>query len=225
MRWMLPERVKCLARRYIEKRGYVRGPLAADIHAAMSRRSDVTVQTVIDVGASDGRWSAAVMQYFPLATYLLIEAQKQVHGPGLEKFKASHANIAYELCAAGDHDGEIHFDASEPFGGVASPVAFKNGDITVPMRRIDSLVSSRGLRGPFMIKLDTHGFEVPILNGAVETLSRATMLVIEAYNFTLCQGCLRFYELRAFLEERGFGAWISSTCRCGPATRRFGRWI
>jgi len=91
------------------------------------------------------------------------------------------------------------------------------------MRRIDSLVSSRGLRGPFMIKLDTHGFEVPILNGAVETLSRATMLVIEAYNFTLCQGCLRFYELRAFLEERGFGAWISSTCRCGPATRRFGR--
>jgi hypothetical protein len=30
------------------------------------------------------------------------------------------------------------------------------------------------------------------------------MLVIEAYNFTLCPGALRFHELCFFLESRGF---------------------
>ena len=39
--------------------------------AALKRISSrgVTVKTVIDVGASDGRWSLAAMDYFPDANY------------------------------------------------------------------------------------------------------------------------------------------------------------
>jgi len=72
------------------------------------------------------------------------------------------------------------------------------------MRSIDSLVAERGLPPPFLVKLDTHGFEAPILAGAAETLRRAELLVIEAYNFRLTPECLRFHELIAYLEQRGF---------------------
>src|ERR1700737_2700162 len=72
------------------------------------------------------------------------------------------------------------------------------------MLTVDTLIHQRSLRGPFLLKLDTHGFEVPILQGARDTLKRAAMLIIEAYNFTLQPGAVRFYELCQFLEPRGF---------------------
>jgi FkbM family methyltransferase len=144
------------------------------------------------------------MHYFPDAKYLLIEAQEAAHGAALERFKAAHRNVEYELCAAGACEGQIHFDASDPLGGLASTTSFPRNSILVPMTTIDTLVSRQGLNGPFLIKLDTHGFEVPILEGARQTMAQAAMLIIEAYNFTLCPGALRFYELCEFLEPRGF---------------------
>lgn len=164
----------------------------------------MNVATVIDVGASDGRWSREIMCYFPSAKYLLIEAQKHAHGAGLQRFKSEHPSVVYEICAAGDSEGEIHFDASDPLGGQAARIAFSANDITVPMNTVDNLVRRYGFQGPFLLKLDTHGFEVPILEGARDTLSKASMLIIEAYNYTLCPGCLRFHELCSFLEPRGF---------------------
>ncbi len=201
---LVPKPIKNLIHRYIEGRGFVRGLPAADLHAVMSRRRDVSIETVIDVGASNGHWSEQMMRHFPNAKYLLVEAQEAAHGAALQRFKAAHSNVEYELCAAGAHDGEIHFDASDPMGGLASHTPFPKNDIFVPMTTIDNLVSRRSLHGPFLIKLDTHGFEVSILEGARQTMAQSAMLIIEAYNFTLCPGALRFYELCQFLEPRGF---------------------
>ncbi len=72
------------------------------------------------------------------------------------------------------------------------------------MTTIDIEIARRDMAPPFLIKLDTHGFEVPILDGAAETLSKAELLVIEGYNFKLRPGCLRFHELCDYLEQRGF---------------------
>jgi FkbM family methyltransferase len=201
---MLVERLRRFVHRQIAKRGYVRGNPTANMDTVMSRRRDVSVNTVVDVGASNGHWSARMMRYFPDAKYLLIEAQEAVHGAALAAFKKAHENVEYELCAAGASEGEIHFDATDPMGGLASTTAFTKNDISVPVTTVDRLVERRGLRGPFLIKLDTHGFEVPILEGASETLKKSSVLIIEAYNFTVCPGALRFYELCQYLEPRGF---------------------
>jgi FkbM family methyltransferase len=200
----VPIPIKRLAQRFIESRGFVRATPSADLHAVMSRRHELSVETVIDVGASDGHWSARMMRYFPIAKYLLIEAQKAAHGAALQRFKADHPNVEYELCAAGDHDGEIYFDASDPMGGQASSTPFAKNNISVPVSTVDNLVRRRNLRGPFLLKLDTHGYEVPILEGARQSMAHSAMLIIEAYNFMLCPGALRFYELCQFLEPRGF---------------------
>jgi FkbM family methyltransferase len=201
---LLPKRLRHLARRSIENLGFIHasaGP--ADLHAAMKRRADVVVETVIDVGASTGRWSERMMQHYPAAKYLLVEAQEAPHREALQLFRASHANVQYELCAAGDRDGEIYFDASSPIGGAASNTPFARNNIVVRMARLDTLVRQNALRGPFLLKLDTHGFEVPILEGAAESvLPQASMLIIEAYNFTLRPGALRFHELCGYLEKR-----------------------
>ena len=107
------------------------------------------------------------------------------------------------MAAAGDRIGSLSFDAQDPLGGVASTTVAE-GMITVPATTIDHEVSARSLPGPFAIKLDTHGFELPILEGAKATLRETSLLVIEVYNFTLLPGALRFHEMCAYLAPLGF---------------------
>lgn len=160
--------------------------------------------TVIDVGASNGMWSEAARPFFPNAAYFLIEAQK-VHERALQAYCASRPKTSYILAAAGDKTGEIFFDDSEPFGGVAAKVAGGKAQSVVPVTTIDHEIAVRSLQGPFLIKLDTHGFEVPILEGAKEALKQANLVVIETYNFRLTEQTLLFDEMCAHMRALGFG--------------------
>ena len=162
------------------------------------------IKSVIDVGASDGRWTERVIPRFPSAQYLLIEAQAGPHGEKLKELAARRENVDYVIAAAGDKSGVLHFEASEPLGGRASEKPFDEYDIEVPAVTIDDAVAERGLPGPYLLKLDTHGFEVPIFQGATKTLEQTELIIVEVYNFTLCEGALRFSAMCDFLEQRGF---------------------
>jgi hypothetical protein len=74
----------------------------------------------------------------------------------------------------------------------------------IPVTTIDAEVERLKLPAPYFLKLDTHGFELPILEGARETLRQASVLLIEVYNFQLTDGSVRFHELCAHLEKCGF---------------------
>lgn len=69
------------------------------------QQRNIAVKTVIDVGASDGRWSVDCLQYYPNAHYLLIEAQKE-HQIGLDNFKNISTKADYVIAAAGSRKGE-----------------------------------------------------------------------------------------------------------------------
>lgn len=172
---------------------------------AISRRAanGLDVKTVIDVGASNGSWSKMTKQFFPNAYCFLIEANP-VHAQALLAFKSQNANVDYILAAAGDSSGEIYFDAKDPFGGQASHLPTTSHHITVPMTTIDEQVTQKRLSPPFLLKLDTHGFEVPILEGARNVLKSTNLIIIETYNFKLAPDGLRFWEICSYLESKGF---------------------
>lgn len=173
--------------------------------AALQRCAErgVKIRSVIDVGASDSRWSRMCMDFYPDATYMLIEAQEE-HKEGLEKFKQEFSNADYIISAAGDKEGKIFFDNSDLFGGLASYKPFESNCIEVPVVTIDKLISEKKLEGPFLIKLDTHGFEVPILEGAKNALKKSGLLVIETYNYKLTSDSLRYWEMCHYMEKLGF---------------------
>ncbi|MBW2937727.1 FkbM family methyltransferase [Aureisphaera sp. CAU 1614] len=163
----------------------------------------IEINTVIDVGASDGRWSQECMPFFPEAHYLLVEAQVD-HLEGLEEFQRTHKNSSFLLAAAGKENGTIYFDNSELFGGIASEEPFNEDSIKVPVVSLDSEIEKRSLKAPFLLKLDTHGFEVPILEGAKNVISKANLIIIEAYNFNIEEDSLCFWELCDYMWHLGF---------------------
>jgi FkbM family methyltransferase len=190
------------------------------MRAAMKRiaaRGGLDIGTVIDVGASDGRWSAQAMEYLPACDYLLVEANPH-HRPALETFCADHPRSRFVMAAASDRAGTVRFDASEPFGGKAEP-----GDggaaLEVEAVRLDDVVSAGD--GPFAIKLDTHGYEVPILDGAARCLGDAALVIIETYGFRIAPEALLFHEMVALMRERGFGVADMSDPLWRPGDRMF----
>lgn len=188
-----------------EIRTVSKNKLDTSMKAALSRRvrQGLSVQTVVDVGASTGSWSKKAQEFISDATYLLVEANS-FHENKLVEFKKQNPKVDYVLAAAGDKVGEIYFDAKDPFGGIASHDANIPDAITVPVTTIDMQVKEKALNPPFLIKLDTHGFEEPILRGAEETLTNTNLVIIEAYNFKLTQDSLRFWELCGYMKEKGF---------------------
>jgi FkbM family methyltransferase len=159
--------------------------------------------TVIDIGASDGSWSLSLLEYYPTCQYLLVEAQP-VHEEKLKIYCNEHGNSQYVLAAAGEERGQIYFDATEPFGGQASYTPYPSNSIQVPVTTIDYEVRTRSLKPPYLMKLDTHGFEVPILKGALKTLADTEVVVMECYNFRIAPECLLFFEMCEYLAGFGF---------------------
>ena len=158
--------------------------------------------TCIDIGASDGIWSRRAHRHFPQAKFLLFEPLAERHA-ALQRLKATHG-FDFVPAVAGAEPGSVSFHAAPALdgSGVAAPGA--PGTRTVPVETIDAAVAARGLPGPYALKLDTHGYEIPVLDGATHVLRHTQLLIIEAYNFQLTPGCLRFHELCAWLEGRGF---------------------
>ena len=176
-----------------------------DMKSAIERIAahSITIRSVIDIGASDGTWSVEAMDIFPKASFLgiepLLEWQKS-----LERLKRNRDNFDYALCVAGETDGG-HVTMNVADDLVGSSVEGTGGKRrSVPVRSVDALVSEKNLSGPFLLKFDTHGYEVPILNGAKNTLAQTNVIVMEVYCFTISEHSLRFHEICHYMEGLGF---------------------
>jgi FkbM family methyltransferase len=161
------------------------------------------IGTVIDIGASTGRWSEMAMPYFPQARFVGIDPLKE-REPALQRLRSSHARFDYVLCAAGeDDDGFVELAVTGDLDG--STVGGGGGVARrVPVHSIYAVVRMKSCSAPFVLKFDTHGFEVPILKGARSTLERTKYIVMEVYNYRHTEGTLLFPEMCALLDGLGF---------------------
>jgi FkbM family methyltransferase len=161
------------------------------------------VRTILDVGASNGNWTEKALRCFPDAHVLAFEPLAE-QAAALERLKAKCPRFHYVSAVVGDTVGEITFDVSDDLDGSGVYGGQSGRSRRVPMTTIDREVQRHQLTGPFLLKLDTHGFEIPILAGAAATMLQTNALVVEVYNFQVSPTGLRFHEMCGHLEQLGF---------------------
>jgi FkbM family methyltransferase len=174
--------------------------------AALARLASrqIEVGTIVDIGASNGAWSRVAVQHFPEARLVAIEALEERRAE-LEALRQELPRFGFLIAAASEHHGgAVELNVADDLDG--STVGGQNeGDMrSVPTVSIDALVAEKNLPGPYLLKFDTHGFEVPILDGARETLQATSALIVEVYNYPITDSALLFHEMCAKLSGLGF---------------------
>lgn len=105
--------------------------------------------------------------------------------------------------AVGPTEGELLFDVSDPFG-VGSAKLQSEKLLRVEQTTFDASVSDLAVPGPYLLKLDTHGYEKSILSGSEQTLQQCEILIVEAYDYRIAEEAMLFWELCTFLAGKGF---------------------
>jgi FkbM family methyltransferase len=206
----VPELVQNTASTILSRFGYEltrRKPQVADVtmEGAIGRARDrgISAATVLDVGAAQGKWTRTALRHFPDARYLLFDPLEE-RRPDLETLHLDHPNVDFVIAAAGAAPGTVSLTVRDNLDG-STVVEQPKGNIRpVPVTTIDAEIAARSLPAPYFLKLDTHGYELPILEGAAQTLRETSLLILETYNFRLHAGALLFHEMVAHLDTLGF---------------------
>lgn len=161
------------------------------------------IGSVIDIGASNGCWTESIRRFFPESRFHLIEAN-DVHEPRLKQYVGSFRQMSYVLAAAGPKVGTGNFwIPKDIWGGAVMDVAVENQTRPVVQTTVDHEVERLGLKGPFFLKLDTHGYEREILAGAAKTLKQTRLIQLEVYTIEYRPG-IALNQILSYMDGLGF---------------------
>jgi len=165
----------------------------------------IDIKNIIDVGAAKGSWSTLAKRVFPDASFLLLEPLEE-RREELELLVRQNPNFNYLPLAAGQSKGTMEFQITDDLDG--SGIACRMSNIekkrTVNLTSIDLEIREQNLQGPYLVKLDTHGYEVPILEGCKNNLKDIAAFIIECYGFQIAENSLLFGEMCEYMQKNGF---------------------
>lgn len=173
--------------------------------SALNRLAEVCpeVKTVIDIGAASGSWCAISHRVFPSASLVAVEPLPESFAKLRARLRSIPNSFAMQAVVSDLDRSEVEFTISPD--GDGSGVGLMGGiSQKMPSRTVDSIIDELCMSGPFLIKLDTHGHELPILSGAHKTLSQSMAVIIEAYNYKLTERSPLFWELVQTMVGYGF---------------------
>lgn len=171
------------------------------------KRKNFYPATVLDIGAYEGLWTLDLLEVFPDARVLMVEAQtnKESFLKGVKK-KYPHTDYAISLLSS--ENGAIKFFEQNE---TASHVV--NGEQPGPQyqqlktRRLDDLLEAKQFPLPDFLKLDVQGHEMEVLKGAEKSLNHATICLLEISLLNLGDNVPLMAEMMAFMNDKGFQAY------------------
>ena len=148
-------------------------------------QAGITIDSIYDVGASNGGWSALMAKVIPHATFNLFEPlESDQYAAILAEVLRDRPDFRLHRVALGDEETTLRLNLFTNHGGSSLIDSDWEGVVTkkpVPVRRLDDVVSSLKLPPADLIKMDVQGFELKILNGGENTCRQAKALMIETW--------------------------------------------
>lgn len=177
------------------------------------------IDLVIDVGANDGGYGRTLRTAGYTGPILSFEPLTEAHAALLRRTASDRSWQVAPRAALGEHEGEATINIA---GNLASSSLLAMGDLHmqaapesrycgaefVPLRRLEQIEhpSLKEARSPFL-KIDTQGYELPVLRGAGRLLGRVVGVQVELSLIPLYREQETWHQVVAFLETNGFALW------------------
>ncbi len=164
--------------------------------------------TVLDVGTADG--TPELYQAFPEAGLVLFDPLVEQ----LERAAASLGGRPAQRFAMALGSAPGHADLTVTLGNLlksslnprtaltAEPGAVERR--TVEIRTLDEVAAEQGWADPLVLKIDTEGHELEVLQGAAQTLARCAVVYCETSLGRRFEGGYGFSEVARVLLDAGF---------------------
>jgi FkbM family methyltransferase len=161
-------------------------------------------RTVIDVGIARG--TPDIYAAFPSAQYVLLEPLEECK-PVLDAL-ARRLNARVVLAAAGATNGEVVFNVHDDLSGSslfpqAEGQALDGRPRRVRMVRLDAILDPV-LDRPVLLKIDTQGAELQVLEGLGARLAEIDLVLVEASLMAFREGTPLFADVVEAFRRRGF---------------------
>lgn len=165
--------------------------------------------TVFDVGVGYGTYE--LYQAFPEAKFFLIEPLKDYH-TAIERIARDYdCKIYYKALGNKKGQQEINVDTNalhwssfkkrSPLSETGNPLEKRQVEVTT----LDTILKeSLDIAIPILIKIDTEGFELEVLEGAKELLQMTDTVIAEVSVAKRFEGSYHFEDVILFMKENGF---------------------
>lgn len=183
----------------------------ASMHACLRQAylNGLNPKTVIDVGAAQG--TPVLYHVFPQARYILIEPLEE-YIPYLNQVVDRLDTAEYIIAAATAKPGNVIINVHPDLEGSSLYLEDEDSDVngverTIPGMTLDNICAERRTDGPYLIKIDTQGYELEVLQGAQIVLKDTDFVILEVSFFEFFKGGPQVYDCLSFMKEQGFVAY------------------
>jgi len=176
------------------------------------------IQTVVDVGANIGQFGLSLRKVGFEGTILSFEPMRQAR-VNLEKVAVQHPPWKVFPNALGSRAEEkrlqifkddtfssLHSMTTEGkriFGSYVEAQAEEVIKIEI-LDRLFLANLKKEIQGPVLLKTDTQGHDLEVLQGGVEFLKQTSVVLTEAAVEVIYEGAPAFTEIFQFLKQKGF---------------------
>lgn len=174
------------------------------LHVVLTRlrRRGLKIETVYDIGARRGWWTAHVRPSLPGASFFLFEAN-EMHAEALQEKGERYFTVMLsseeklvEYYATGSPGDSYFRETTEHYAGVTPR--------TVRTTTLDHVIETHALPYPDFIKADVQGAELDVLSGGSKALDKAKLVLLECPIIEYNEGAPKIHEYFSFMDERGF---------------------
>jgi len=213
-----------LIRNFLQKFGYDIIKLRPKFNPASIDKEKVIAESgwlrsygfnsIIDIGANEGQFSIKARTLFPKASIYAFEPIKSIYDQLIKNFAHDKKFTAYDV-ALGEQKGVIEFFENESSASSSALEMEKtHADhfdftknvkaISVNVEKLDDVFANQKINGPLLIKLDVQGYEKIVINGGMNTIRKAEMIITELSFTELYKNQVLFDEMYHLLKSLGF---------------------
>lgn len=171
-------------------------------------------KSIVDIGANVGQFGKKIRLFYPEAKLYSFEPIPFVFEELEKNFKGDNNFKGFNV-GLGDSNGTTKFYLND-FSDSSSmlkigdlhkknyPFTKHEQEINVEVRTLDNCLKQENLQKPYLVKLDVQGFEKQVIEGGLDIIRDAEMIISETSYKVLYENQVLFSVIYDMITELGF---------------------